>query len=102
MPISTSIIPIRNVNQPNPMAKKLSDANTTSPMDMSSRSRPVPSVGPKNLDGRREFVWLDIRACRSSRTLMIGNHAVTPSLSLELHEKEECISVPAGARVRKV
>src|SRR2546428_10178688 len=61
------MMPIRKVNQPNPMAKKLSDANTTSPMDMSSRSRPPSSVGPKNLDGRREFVWRDIGACRSSK-----------------------------------
>jgi len=49
------MIPIRNVNHPNPIPNKLSDARTASPMDMISKSRPVPKVGPKNLDGLRDL-----------------------------------------------
>jgi len=88
------MMPIRNVNQPNPIAKRLSDAISTNPMDMISRSRPVPKVGPKNLDGLREFGWRDIGAYRSSVRRMLGNHAVTMCVFPGLHERKECISVP--------
>src|SRR3989442_8567493 len=91
----TSMIPIRNVNHPNPIPNKLSDARTASPMDMISKSRPVPKVGPKNLDGLRDLDLSDIGAYMSSKPDMLGNRAVTPNASPELHRKQECISSPS-------
>ena len=86
---------MRNVSQPNPIAKMLSVASTTSPMVMIRSTRPVPTVGPKNLVFLREFGPVDIGAYGTSGTCTLRNHTVTPFLSLKLHDKKECILVPA-------